>query len=82
MLVTNFPGPQMPFYVLGRELIGVYPVGFLARNHALAVAILSYNGTDRLRPARRPRRGPRRWSASSGHIDGGRRRSSPRPPRR
>ncbi|HEX7058377.1 MAG TPA: wax ester/triacylglycerol synthase family O-acyltransferase [Solirubrobacterales bacterium] len=44
MLVTNFPGPQMPFFVLGRELIGVYPVGFLAQGHAMGVAILSYNG--------------------------------------
>jgi WS/DGAT/MGAT family acyltransferase len=44
MLVTNFPGPQIPFYVLGRELVGVYPVGFLARGHALAIAIFSYNG--------------------------------------
>jgi WS/DGAT/MGAT family acyltransferase len=45
MLVTNFPGPQIPFYVLGRELIGVHPVGFLARDHAMAVAIFSYNGS-------------------------------------
>ncbi len=45
LLVTNFPGPQIPFYVLGRELRGVYPVGFLARRHALAVAIISYNGS-------------------------------------
>ena len=45
MLVTNFPGPQVPFYVLGRELTGVYPIGFLARRHALAVAIFSYNGS-------------------------------------
>ncbi len=44
LLVTNFPGPQMPFYVLGRELTAIYPVGFLARQHALAIAILSYNG--------------------------------------
>jgi WS/DGAT/MGAT family acyltransferase len=44
LLVTNFPGPQMPFYVLGRELTAIYPVGFLAHNHALAIAILSYNG--------------------------------------
>jgi diacylglycerol O-acyltransferase len=44
LLVTNFPGPQIPFYVLGRELITIYPVGFLARRHALAIAILSYNG--------------------------------------
>jgi hypothetical protein len=34
----------MPFYVLGRELTGVYPVGFLPARHALALAIISYNG--------------------------------------
>jgi diacylglycerol O-acyltransferase / wax synthase len=44
LLVTNFPGPQVPFFVLGRELTAVYPIGFLAKNHALAIAILSYNG--------------------------------------
>jgi diacylglycerol O-acyltransferase len=44
LLVTNFPGPQVPFYVLGRELTAIYPVGFLAQRHALAIAILSYNG--------------------------------------
>jgi WS/DGAT/MGAT family acyltransferase len=44
LLVTNFPGPQVPFFVLGRELTAIYPVGFLARRHALAIAILSYNG--------------------------------------
>jgi hypothetical protein len=44
LLVTNFPGPQIPFYVLGREVTGVFPVGFLARRHALAIAIISYNG--------------------------------------
>lgn len=44
LLVTNFPGPQVPFYVLGRELTGVHPIGFLANRHALAIAILSYNG--------------------------------------
>ena len=44
MLVTNFPGPQVPFFVLGRELTAVYPIGFLAQEHALAVAMFSYNG--------------------------------------
>ncbi len=44
LLVTNFPGPQVPFYVLGRELTAIHPVGFLAHRHALAIAILSYNG--------------------------------------
>jgi WS/DGAT/MGAT family acyltransferase len=44
LLVTNLPGPQIPLHVLGREIREVYPVGFLARDHALAVAIMSYNG--------------------------------------
>jgi diacylglycerol O-acyltransferase / wax synthase len=44
LLVTNFPGPQIPFFALGRELVSIHPVGFLARRHGLAIAILSYNG--------------------------------------
>jgi WS/DGAT/MGAT family acyltransferase len=44
LLVTNVPGPQMPLYVLGRELQDVFPVAFLPENHALAIAIMSYNG--------------------------------------
>jgi WS/DGAT/MGAT family acyltransferase len=44
LLVTNFPGPQIPFYFRGRELVAIHPVGFLARRHGLAIAILSYNG--------------------------------------
>jgi diacylglycerol O-acyltransferase len=44
LLVTNLPGPQVPLYVLGREIREVYPIAFLPRDHALAVAIMSYNG--------------------------------------
>jgi WS/DGAT/MGAT family acyltransferase len=44
LIVTNVPGPQVPLYVLGRELEEVVPVAFLPENHALAVAIMSYNG--------------------------------------
>lgn len=44
LIVTNVPGPQIPLYVLGRELEEVFPVAFLPQNHALAVAIMSYNG--------------------------------------
>jgi diacylglycerol O-acyltransferase len=44
LLVTNLPGPQIPLHVLGCEIREVYPIGFLARDHALAVAIMSYNG--------------------------------------
>jgi diacylglycerol O-acyltransferase / wax synthase len=44
LIVTNVPGPQMPLYVLGRELEDVFPVAFLPEDHALAIAIMSYNG--------------------------------------
>ncbi|MDP9228222.1 MAG: wax ester/triacylglycerol synthase family O-acyltransferase [Actinomycetota bacterium] len=45
LIVTNVPGPQIPLYVLGRELQDVFPVAFLPEHHALAIAIMSYNGT-------------------------------------
>jgi len=44
VVVTNVPGPQMPLYLLGRELLAIYPVVPLARNQALGIAIMSYNG--------------------------------------
>jgi diacylglycerol O-acyltransferase len=44
LIVTNVPGPQFPLYVRGRELLEVAPVAFLPRDHALAIAIMSYNG--------------------------------------
>jgi len=44
LIVTNIPGPQIPLYVLGRQLLDLFPVAFLANNHALAIAIMSYNG--------------------------------------
>jgi hypothetical protein len=44
LVVTNVPGPQLPLYVLGRELEDIFPVGFLPPEQALFVAIMSYNG--------------------------------------
>jgi WS/DGAT/MGAT family acyltransferase len=44
LLVTNVPGPQLPLYVLGREMQTVFPIAFLPREHGMAVAIISYNG--------------------------------------
>jgi WS/DGAT/MGAT family acyltransferase len=45
LIVTNVPGPQFPLYLLGRELQELLPVAFLPQNHALAIAIMSYNGS-------------------------------------
>jgi WS/DGAT/MGAT family acyltransferase len=44
LLVTNVPGPQFPLYVLGRRLEDLFPVAFLPKGHALAVAVMSYDG--------------------------------------
>jgi len=44
MIVTNVPGPQFPIYMLGREMLTFFPIAFLPKGHALAIAIMSYNG--------------------------------------
>lgn len=44
LIVTNVPGPQIPLYMLGNELLDVFPIAFLPEDHALAIAIMSYNG--------------------------------------
>jgi diacylglycerol O-acyltransferase len=45
LLVTNVPGPQVPIYMLGRQLQELAPLAFLAPEHTLAIAIVSYNGS-------------------------------------
>jgi WS/DGAT/MGAT family acyltransferase len=44
LLVTNVPGPQVPIYLLGRRLEELAPLAFLAPEHTLAIAIISYDG--------------------------------------
>jgi hypothetical protein len=44
LIVTNVPGPQFPLFVLGRRLVDLFPIAFLPKDHALAVAIMSYDG--------------------------------------
>jgi len=45
MIVTNVPGPPMPLYMLGAELLAVYPQAPLIQNLGLVVGVFSYNGT-------------------------------------
>ncbi len=45
LLVTNVLVPQFPVYMLGRRMLEVYPIAFLAPEHTLAVALLSYDGS-------------------------------------
>ncbi|HEX3833447.1 MAG TPA: wax ester/triacylglycerol synthase family O-acyltransferase [Solirubrobacteraceae bacterium] len=44
LVVTNVPGPQIPLYLLGRQLEAMFPMVPLAANQALGIAIMSYNG--------------------------------------
>jgi WS/DGAT/MGAT family acyltransferase len=44
LVVTNVPGPQVPLYMMGRELDAIFPMVPLAKNTALGIAIMSYNG--------------------------------------
>ena len=44
LVVTNVPGPQIPLYLLGRELEAIFPMVPLTSNTALGIAIMSYNG--------------------------------------
>jgi WS/DGAT/MGAT family acyltransferase len=44
VVVTNVPGPQFPLYMLGRKLDALFPMVPLAKNTALGIAVMSYNG--------------------------------------
>jgi diacylglycerol O-acyltransferase / wax synthase len=44
LVVTNVPGPQFPLYLLGREMLEIYPMVPLAHRQAVCVGIMSYNG--------------------------------------
>ena len=45
LVISNVPGPQMPFYLLGRRLLEVYPcVPLSPQGHALSIGVVSYNG--------------------------------------
>jgi diacylglycerol O-acyltransferase / wax synthase len=45
LVVSNVPGPQMPFYLLGRRMLEAYPfVPLSPQNHALSVGVVRYDG--------------------------------------
>lgn len=44
VMVTNVPGPQFPIYLMGHQLVEVVPLPFLAPEHRLCIAVMSYLG--------------------------------------
>ena len=44
IVITNVPGPQLPLYAAGSELVASYPVLPLSAGHLLTIGVTSYNG--------------------------------------
>ena len=45
LVISNVPGPQVPFYLLGRRMLEVYPfVPLSPQGHALSIGVVSYDG--------------------------------------
>jgi WS/DGAT/MGAT family acyltransferase len=44
IVVTNVPGPTVPLYAMGAQMLDAFPIVPLAGNLTLGVAVLSYNG--------------------------------------
>jgi diacylglycerol O-acyltransferase / wax synthase len=44
LTITNVPGPQVPLYAFGARLEEVLPLVPLAADHAVGIAVLSYDG--------------------------------------
>jgi diacylglycerol O-acyltransferase / wax synthase len=44
LVVTNVPGPQLPLYAAGSQMLEVFPFVPLARGQGLSIGMTSYNG--------------------------------------
>ena len=44
LTITNVPGPQIPLYGLGSKMTDIWPLVPLAAEHAVGLAVLSYDG--------------------------------------
>ena len=44
LTITNVPGPQQPLYAMGSRMREVWPIVPLAAEHAIGLAVLSYDG--------------------------------------
>ncbi len=44
ILITNVPGPQVPLYAAGAQLVASYPVLPLSAGHLLTIGVTSYDG--------------------------------------
>ena len=74
LVVSNVPGPQLPFYLLGRQIEAIYPfVPLSPQGHALAIGDRLLQRRRVLRDLRRPRRDGRHRCARRRRVARGRR---------
>ena len=64
--ITNVPGPQMPLYAFGSRMRAVWPLVPLAAEHALGVAVFSYDYASSSASTRRATRFPTSTSSPTG----------------
>lgn len=44
LMITNIPGPPIPLYFMGAELLEIFPYVPLVQHTTVGIAIVSYNG--------------------------------------
>jgi WS/DGAT/MGAT family acyltransferase len=44
LVISNVPGPQLPLYMAGAELVANYPVSVITDGMGLNITVMSYNG--------------------------------------
>jgi diacylglycerol O-acyltransferase len=45
LIISNVPGPDVPLYLAGAELLGYYPVSAIFDGNGLNITVMSYRGT-------------------------------------
>jgi diacylglycerol O-acyltransferase / wax synthase len=43
-VISNVPGPQLPLYMAGAELVANYPVSVITDGMGLNITVMSYRG--------------------------------------
>lgn len=70
LVISNVPGPQMPLYFLGGEVIGMYPLGPIFHGSGLNITVMSLNGTLNVGLISCPELLPDLWDMADGFVAG------------
>ena len=65
VVISNVPGPAVPFYVGGSEMLGMFPLGPVIDGMGLNISIMSYRGVLSWGLASDARAVPRLWDIAA-----------------